>query len=333
MMSARRVVADRFGGPEVLKVVDVAIAPPKAGQVVVRVEAAGVLYGDIMRRTDRYLTPTPLPYYPGTEIAGTVVSTGEDVSAVKAGDRVLSRVSSQGYSQYAIVDAVQAIILPDEIGFAEATALLAQGVTAHLLTHEIVPLKRKSVFIEAAAGGVGMQMVQMARAQGATFIVGSASSEEKRALARKNGVDLMVSSVDHGWSDQVLEATRGRGIDVAYESSGTGFADLLKCLTPFGTLVKFGRGVNESQSFDPAAIISGNQSLRGFYLPGYFGPNHLPLLAAVTRTLLNAVVGGELKIHVNHRFPLERVVLAHKEIEERKTTGKVVLEPWTSAAQ
>lgn len=330
MRSARQVIVDRFGGPDVLKVVDVSIASPKPGQIMVRVEAAGVLYGDIMRRTNRYLTETPLPYAPGTEIAGTVVEIGNDVATPKIGDRVLCRVGSQGYAQYALAEAAQAIVLPDGIGFAEATTLLAQGLTAYLLTHDVASLKGRSVFIESAAGGVGMQMVQMAKAQGASFVAGSASSEEKREYARRGGLDLAVSSVEPKWSGQVLEATGGRGVDVAYESSGTSFVELLKCLAPFGTLVKFGRGVNEHQSLDPAQLVGKNQALRGFYLPGYFDNTHLPLLGEATRSLIGSVLSGELKVQVDHRFPLDQVALAHRAIEERRTMGKVVLEPWSA---
>jgi NADPH2:quinone reductase len=329
MRSARQVIVDRFGGPDVLKIVDVSIASPRPGQIMVRVEAAGVLYGDITRRTNRYLTETPLPYAPGTEIAGTVVEIGQDVTAPKVGDRVHCRVGSQGYAQYALVEANHAIPLPDAIGFAEATTLLVQGLTAYLLTHDVATLRGKSVFIESAAGGVGIQVAQMAKAQGASFVVGSASSEEKREYARRSGVDLAVSSVESGWSGQVLEATHGRGVDVAYELSGAAFAELLKCLAPFGTLVKLGRAVNEHQSFAPSQLVGKNFAVRGFYLPGYSDGAHLALLGEATRSLIDSVLSGRLKVDVGHRFPMNEVGLAHRAIEERRTVGKVVLEPWS----
>ena len=227
-------------------------------------------------------------------------------------------------------EAAHATPLPDGIGFAEATTLLAQGMTAYLLTHDVATLKGKSVFIESAAGGVGMQMAQMAKAQGASFIAGSAGSEKKREFARRSGVDLVVNSLEQGWSGQVLAATNGRGVDVAYEASGASFAELLKCLTSFGTLVKFGRGVNEHQSFDPSRLVGKNQALRGFYLPGYFDAEHRPLLDAATRSLIRSVLSGELKVQIGHRFPLDQVALAHRAIEERRTMGKVVLEPWSA---
>ncbi len=329
MPSAKQVVAERFGGPEVLKVVDAAIPSPNNGQILVKVEAAGVLYGDIMRRKDRYITPTALPYAPGTEIAGTVVDVGEDVTFWKQGDRVLSRVGSHGYAQYAVADAIHAIALPERIGFGEATALLAQGLTAYLLTHEVTALKGKSTFIESAAGGVGMQMVQLARAQGASLVVASASSEEKRESVRRNGVDLVIDPAEQRWSEKVLGSTGGRGIDVAYESSGACFTELLKCLAPFGTIVKFGRGIDEHQSLDPSQLVGKNQVVRGFYLPGYFDTTHLPRIGDATRSLIAATLSGELKIEISHRFSLDQAELAHREIEARQTTGKVVLEPWS----
>jgi NADPH:quinone reductase len=330
MRSARQVIVDRFGGPDVLKVIDVSIASPRSEQILVRVEAAGVLYGDVMRRTNHYLTETPLPYAPGTEIAGTVVEIGDKVSVLKIGERVFCRVGSQGYAQYALAEASHAIPLPDGIGFAEATALLAQGTTAYLLTHEVATLKDKFVFIESVAGGVGMQMAQMAKSAGAAFVAGSASSDDKREFARRCGVDLIVSSIQQGWSAQVLEATGRRGVDIAYESSGASFVELLKCLSPFGTIVKFGRGINEHQSFDPSLLVGKNQTLRGFYLPGYFDPAHHLLLDAATHSLTAAVLSGELKLQISHRFPLNEVALAHRAIEERRTMGKVVLEPWSA---
>jgi NADPH:quinone reductase len=330
MRSARQVVVDRFGGPDVLKVIDVSIASPRPDQFLIRVEAAGVLYGDIMRRTNRYLTETPLPYAPGTEIAGTIVELGNKVSAFRLGDRVFCRVGSQGYSQYALAEAAQAIPLPQGLDFAEATALLAQGLTAYLLTHAVASLRDKSVFIESAAGGVGMQMTQMARAVGAAFVVGSVSSEEKREFARDNGVDLVVSSLERRWSEQIMQATDGRGIDVGYESSGGSFVELLRCLGPFGTLVKLGRGVDEHQSIDPSKLVGRNQSLRGFYLSGYFDVGHRPLLDTAMHYLTDAVLNGALKVQIGHRYLLQDASLAHQAIEERRTIGKVVLEPWAS---
>ncbi|MDB6145170.1 MAG: hypothetical protein JWP80_4214 [Pseudomonas sp.] len=329
MKSAQRVIVNRFGGPEVLQIVDVVVPSPGSGQLMVRVEAAGVLYGDIMRRTDRYLTPTALPYEPGTEIAGTVEEVGEGVTSHRIGDRVLCRLGSGGYAQYAIADAAKAIPLPDEIPFAEATALLAQGITAYLLTHQVASLQGQAVFIESAAGGVGMQMVQLAKASGASFIVGSASSPEKRAFAIANGVDLALSLTDEHWSQQVLDATQGLGVNVAYESSGGAFTELLKCLTPFGTLVKFGRGVDEHQVFDPSQLLEKNQSLRGFYLPGYFDVAFASVMRSATESLLGSMLRGELKVRIDHRYPLAHVSRAHRAIEERKTMGKLVLEPWS----
>lgn len=330
MRLAKQILVHKIGGPEVLRVAEVGLLSPAPGQILVKVEAAGVLYGDVMRRTDKYLTSTPLPYSPGTEIAGTVEEVGDDVTTFKIGDRVVSLVGSSGYAQYAVTTAESATLLPASIGYAEATALLAQGITAFLLTHDAADLKGKTVFIESAAGGVGMLMVQMAKALGAAYIVGSASSAAKRAFAMSHGVDLAVDSTTANWSQDVIDATGGRGIDVAYESSGASFAELLICLSSFGTLVKFGRGVKEKLSFDPSLLLSENQSLRGFYLPGYRDPAHLHLIAAATEALIEAVLAGKLRVEVGHRFPLHEAELAHRAIENRQTMGKVVLEPWAA---
>jgi NADPH2:quinone reductase len=328
MTSPHKVIVERFGGPEVLTLVEMAVPDAGPGQILVRVEAAGVLYGDIMRRKDRYLLPTPLPYAPGTEIAGIVEAVGSGVSTHKVGDRIFSFIGGGGYAHFAVVDASAAIALPDAIGFGEATALLAQGVTAWLLTHDTADLAGRSVFIESAAGGVGMQIIQLARTRGARFIVGSASSPEKRRFALKAGADLMVDSRSPHWSQEVLAATGGHGIDVGYESSGASFAEVLACLSPFGTLVKFGRGVDEKQSFDPTIMVETNQSLRGFYLPGYRDAGFGSRLANAMASLIELMQRGDLIVHIDHRFALADAALAHRAIEERTTMGKVVIEPW-----
>lgn len=330
MRLAKQMVVNEFGSPEVLALVESPVPSPKAGEILVRVEAAGVLYGDIMRRTDRYLLPTALPYAPGTEIAGFVVEIGDKVATHRVGDRVLSLIGSGGYAQYAIADAASAIHLPDAIEFGAATALLAQGVTAYLLTHDVATLHGKSVFIESAAGGVGVQMVQMARAQGAAYIVGSASSDKKRQFARLAGADFVVNPMEQNWSNAIMEETRGHGVDVGYESSGGCLSELLRCLGAFGTLVKFGRGVDENQIFDPSQLVGKNQSMRGFYLPGYRDAAHLPLLGRAIQALINSFLRGDLRVHISQRFPLEQAALAHREIEARRTVGKVVLTPWVT---
>jgi NADPH2:quinone reductase len=328
MRPAKQVIVHQFGGPEVLTLVDTIVGPPGPGQILVRVEAAGVLYGDVMRRTDRYLLPTPLPYSPGTEVAGVVEAVGEGVATPSVGDRIVTFLPSSGYAHYALGDAAAAIALPDDVGFGEATALLAQGVTAYLLTHDTANLQGKTVFIESAAGGVGMQMAQLARLQGARFIAGSASSQKKRDFAEREGIDLMVGSRDEGWATTLLEATDGHGIDVGYESSGASFVELLKCLAPFGTLVKFGRGVDERQTFDPTSLLETNQSLRGFYLPGYRDPAHMGLLGDATRALIELLRSGKIRVHIDQRYALHEAHLAHRAIEDRQTMGKVIIEPW-----
>ncbi|MDR6376184.1 quinone oxidoreductase family protein [Paraburkholderia caledonica] len=331
MRLAKQIVVHFFGGPDVLSLVDMPVPVAGPGQVLIRVEAAGVLYGDVMRRTDRYLFPTPLPYTPGTEVAGVIEDVGPGVGLHKRGDRVVSFVQGGGYAQFAIAEAASVVSLPARIDFAHATALLAQGSTAYLLTYDAAVIRGKSVFIESAAGGVGTQMVQLAKAQGATFIAGSASTQAKRDYARRNGVDWMVDPADPAWYSTVLEVTDGRGIDVGYESSGACFEQLLKCLSPFGTLVKFGRGVNECQALDPAAVVRKNQSIRGFYLPGYKNHPKSSLLRDATSHLIKSVLANELTVDISDRFALKDAYSAHAMIEGRRTVGKVVLEPWRAA--
>ncbi|UPG92725.1 quinone oxidoreductase family protein [Luteibacter aegosomatissinici] len=328
MASAQQVIVRQFGGPEVLEIVDVPVPSPGPGQVLVRVEAAGILYGDVMRRTDRYLLPTALPYEPGTEVAGFVVSAGRGVRGFAAGDRVVGRVPSRGYAQYALVEVAQANVLPPTIGFAEATAVLAQGTTAWLLTHHVADVRGKAVFVESAAGGVGSQVVQMARWMGATKIIGTASSEEKRDFARMIGADLAIDPSVDGWADEITRFTGGQGVDVAYESSGASLAGLSRCLAPFGTVVKFGRGVNEQNALDLHRFVERNQLVRGFYLPAWFTGDRASLVRHGMRTLIDALADGHLRVSVSGRFGLNDAAVAHKAIEARHTVGKLVLEPW-----
>lgn len=328
MSLSQQVIVTSFGKPDVLTVIDLSAPSPRPGQLLIKVKAAGVLFGDTVRRADRYVIPTALPYEPGSEVAGTIVEMGKSVFGFEIGDRVLCRVASKGYARYAVVDAANAMYLPDEIEFGTATALLGQGVTSYLLTRHLVALKGKAIFVEAAAGGVGIQVVQLARQAGASMIIGSASTQAKRDFALGIGVDLAVDLSSTDWVDQTLDATRGKGLDVGYCSSRPTAQDLVKCLTEFGTIIHYGVESCATLLLESCIGFTQNQRFARFYLPGYFKPAYTSLLNSAGSSLMKLVLSGHLKIHVDTRYSLHEAAEAHRALEERTNIGKIVIEPW-----
>ncbi|SEJ95002.1 zinc-binding dehydrogenase [Pseudomonas sp. NFR16] len=328
MSLSQQVIATSFGSPDVLTLLDLNVPSPRSGQLLIKVEAAGVLFGDTVRRADRYVLPTELPYEPGNEVAGSIVEMGKSVFGFEIGDRILCRVPSKGYARYAVVDAANAMYLPEEIEFGAATALLGQSVTAYLLTRHLVALKGKAIFVEAAAGGVGIQVVQLARQAGASVIIGSSSTQTKRDFALGVGVDLAVDLSSTDWVDQMLDATRGKGLDVGYCSSRSTAQRLVKCLAEFGTIIHYGVESCAAPLLESCAGVIQNQRFTRFYLPGYFTPAYTALLNSAGSSLMKLVVSGHLKIHADTRYSLQDAAKAHRALEERRNIGKIVIEPW-----
>jgi NADPH2:quinone reductase len=318
------------GGPEVLTVEDVADPVPGPGQVLVKVAAAGVNFADLMRRSGYYVEPTQLPYVPGMEAAGTVEAVGEDVTGIQPGTVVLAiTAGGGGYAQYVLATPEQIVPLPHGVGPAESTALVVQGLTAHLILTQTAPIRGgEVVLVHAAAGGVGSLAVQVAKQLGARMVIATAGSASKLELARSLGADVAIDYTRDDWTAALLAATGGRKADIVLEMvGGDVFRRSFEVLAPFGRIVTYGASSGQPTTLEPIQLLGPNQTVSGFYLGGFFGRG--TLIPDALASLFGGVASGRLKVADVTRFPLTAAADAHRSIQSRGTTGKVVLEPWT----
>jgi NADPH2:quinone reductase len=322
-MKAMRV--HKYGGPEVLILDEIPIPEPKAGEVRVKIEAIGLNYVDIYQRTGLY--PLPVPFTLGMEGAGIVDAVGEGVTDVKKGDRVAYAMVLGSYAQYAIVPAWKLAPLAAGIDTRSAAALMLQGMTAHYLTHSTYALKKgETALIHAAAGGVGLLLVQIAKHLGAT-VIGTVSTEEKAALAKEAGADHVILYTRTDFAAETKTLTEGRGVHVVYDSVGqTTFVQSLDCLRPRGILALFGQSSGPVPPFDPA-ILAAKGSL--FLTRPSLHHYTLDRAELVQRAgdLSAWTAAGKLKLRIDKTFPLSEAAEAQRQMEGRKTTGKVLLIP------
>lgn len=319
----------RSGGPEVLQLIDQPTPTPGPGQILIEVKAAGINFADIVAREGHYPPAPPPPFVPGYEAAGIVSAVGEGVTGWNVGDRVLSLTSencTNGYAEYAVVDAAGAAPLPEAVDFAEATALLIQGLTAYgLLTLAVPEIKGKSVLITGAAGGVGSLLVQLAKRLGAGTVIGLASTEDKRAKVKELGADEAIDYTQDGWPEIVKAATGGKGVDIYLDATGDS-AGGLKPLASGGYWVVYGGQATSETALtgsDLSSTVFGGQTIRGWNLTR----TPQEIIPETLKQLIGWVADGTLKITTEDRFPLADAAKAHQAIVDRKTTGKVVLEP------
>ena len=307
-----------LGGAENLMLEEIEKPTPKADEVLIKTAAAGINYADTMMRAGNYLTKPDLPFTLGYEAAGTIEKLGENVTNLKVGQRVLATTSSGGYAEYATAKAALTMPIPDELGYGEATALLVQGLTALGLLNEAQA--GETILVHAAAGGVGTLLVQLAKHKGLT-VIGTASSEQKLQLVAELGADFAVNYSENDWTDEVLKATDGKGVDWLIEMVGGAIvAQNLKVLAKHGTMWVYGSASGEDFKVSVLSLMSKNHTIRGYWLMNESVGNRIKF----TRELLEQLAAGRLKIHVTE-FPLEQARAAHEAIESRKTTGKVVL--------
>jgi NADPH2:quinone reductase len=315
----------QIGGPEELKLTEAAVPAPAAGQAVVRIAATGVNFIDVYFRTGLY--KADLPFTPGSEAAGTVESVGPGVDTVKPGDRVAYAMVRGSYSEYALVPAVQLVKLPDGIDFTTAAAAMLQGMTAHYLTHSTFPLKRGDVaLVHAAAGGAGGLIVQMAKMLGAT-VIGTAGSDEKAAIAKQTGADEAIVYTRQDFVAEVKRITSGRGVDVVYDSVGVStFLKGLDIIRPRGMMVLFGQSSGAVAPFDPGVLNpKGSLFLTRPSLAHYAATrDELEWRAG---DVLGWIAQGKLKLRIDRTYPLAQAAEAHRDLEGRKTTGKLILIP------
>jgi len=313
------------GGPEVMRLEELPAPDPQAGQLLVRVEAAGVNYIDTYQRSGQY--KVPLPYTMGLEGAGVVEAAGPGVTGIEKGARVAWTNVPASYATHALVAADKAVPLPPGITSQQGAAAMLQGMTAHYLAHSTFPLRKgDACLVHAGAGGVGLLLTQMARRIGARVFT-TVSTDEKARLSNEAGADEVVLYTKEDFKDAVRRSTDGKGVRVVYDSVGRDtFEKSLDCLAPRGMLVLFGQSSGAVPPFD-AQVLSAKGSL--------FMTR--PTLAHYTATrdeLLSRakdvfawIADGSLKIRIGATFPLAEAAKAHEELQGRRTTGKVLLLP------
>jgi len=322
-MKAIRVA--QTGGPEVLTFGELPEPRPHAGQAVVRVEAAGLNYIDTYQRTGLY--PLPLPYVPGLEGAGVVIGLGPGVSGLREGDRVAWSTRIGSYAEINAVPAELLVKVPDGVDLETAAAAMLQGMTAHFLVDGAYALKPgDTCIVHAAAGGVGLLLIQMAKQKGAR-VIGTCSTEEKAALARGAGADEVVLYTSQDFEAEARRFTGGRGVDVVYDSVGQStFEKSLSSLRSRGMMVLFGQSSGPVAPFNPAVLAQkGSLFLTRPTLFHYIADR--ASLERRAGDVLSAVAAGRLAVRIGATFPLAQAADAHRALEGRKTTGKVLLIP------
>lgn len=312
------------GGPEVLRLDAIEAPEPGAGQILVKVEAAGVTYGDVMKRQGVF-GPPPLPAGLGLEVAGTVAVLGSGVSAPAPGSRVMAWVD-HGYAEYALAPAAAVVALPVTVDLDVAAVLPVQGTTAYQTLHNAGGLRAgESVLVHAAAGGVGGLAVQLARLGGAHTVLGTASQPRKLDHVRHLGA-LAIDYTSHDWPTQVLDATDGRGVDLILDSVGGQVAtQSLDCLAPFGRIVSFGAASGTPAAISGMSLMPDNQSLIGYSLMTWLARGGRT--ARVVEEIVSQVATGQLEVPLAPRLSLNDAQEAHRAIDQRQTIGTTVLVP------
>jgi NADPH:quinone reductase len=322
-MKAIRPIAN--GGPEVLKLEDVATPAPAAGQILVETEAIGVNFIDVYQRTGLYTTPRPIPL--GLEGTGIVTELGPDVDSAKVGDRVVWSGVPGSYATAVLVNADRAVPVPEGVDARVATAAMLQGLTAHYLATDAFPLRQGHVaLVHAAAGGTGLLLVQIAKRAGAR-VIGTVSNAYKAELARAAGADDVIAYTEQDFESETRRLTQGRGVDVVYDSVGaTTFQKSLRSLRARGYLVLFGQSSGVVPALDPQ-VLSANGSL---FLTrptlAHYTQSRAELLGRA-RDIFAWIQAGILKVRIGHTFPLAEARAAHQALEGRDTAGKVLLIP------
>ena len=310
------------GGPENLLLVDIPIPHPGPGQALVRIAASGVNFIDIYFRTGLYKADLPIAI--GSEGAGTVEAVGEGVTEVAAGDRVAYAMARGSYAEYAVVPAAQLVKIPAHLDFQSAAAAMLQGMTAHYLTHSTFALKAgDTCLVHAAAGGAGGLIVQMAKNLGAR-VLGTVSTAAKARIAREAGADEVILYTEQEFDVEAWRLTGGRGVDVVYDSVGkTTFEKSLNALRPRGMLALFGQSSGSVPPFDVALLSKGSLFLTRPGLGHYLLTREELLWRA--GDVLNALDTGKLRLRIDRTYPLADAAVAHRDLESRKTAGKLLL--------
>ena len=313
------------GGPEALLFEEVSSSEPSADHVLVKTKAIGVNFIDIYFREGLY--PGTFPFTPGFEAAGEVVAVGSEVTEFGIGDRVAYSSVMGSYAEQTSVPTDQLVKIPADLDFETAAAAMLQGMTAHYLSHSTFPLATgQTVLVHAAAGGVGLLLVQMAKMCGAR-VIGTVSSPEKADLAREAGADHVILYTETDFEEEIKDLTDSQGVEVVYESVGKAtFDQSLNCLKPRGYLVLFGQSSGPVPPIDPQ-ILNAKGSLFLTRPSIFHYTSTREALLARAGQVLGWVSEGKLKVRVGERFALSEAAQAHRALEGRQTTGKVLLIP------
>src|SRR5437763_9327095 len=314
----RAIQMNEFGGPEVLRLVELPDPQPRPEEVLIRVTRAGVNFADTHTRANSYVQRAALPLVPGGEVAGTRADTGE---------RVVALVGTGGYAEYATAPRELTYPIPDGLDDGAALAMIVQGTTAwHLYRTAGRVAEGESVVVHAAAGGVGSLAVQLGHAFGAGRVIATASTERKRALALELGADVAVDPAPEGLTERLVEANEGRPVDVVFEMSGGEVFDAsYRALAPFGRIVAYGIATNEANQVSTGSLLRHSRTVAGFYLfhclqrPGMF--------AQALSDLFSRAAGGAVRVVVGNPDPLGQAAQAQIDLGERRTMGKLLLDP------
>jgi NADPH2:quinone reductase len=321
----KAIVADPVGGPENLKYIDLPIPEPGDGEVLVKIAAIGVNYIDTYFRTGFYKAPES-PVKLGNEAAGTVAKAGKGANW-QPGKRVAYAMPRGSYAEYAVVPQHFLVELPAAVSFEDGAAIMLQGMTAHYLTHSTFPLKPgDTCLIQAAAGGAGLMLVQLAKIAGAT-VIGTVSTNAKAQLAKDHGADHIILYTDQDFVAETKRLTNGKGVDVVYDSVGkTTFHKSLDCLRPRGLMASFGQSSGGVGEIDPLVL---NQKGSLFLTRPSLG-NYISDPAELrwrSSDLFQWIADGRLKLNIHQVYKLEDAAQAHRDLESRQTTGKLLLRP------
>jgi NADPH2:quinone reductase len=305
-----------FGGPEVLQLTEVADPEPEGGQVVVDVARAGINFADTHAIRNDYLAEQALPLIPGGEVSGRTPD----------GRRVAAILANGGYAQKVAVPEAWLVPLPDEVSDEQAAGLLLQGLTAHAMLHYCAHVEPgETVVVEAAAGGTGSLAVQLAKRAGAK-VIALASSEEKRAAAERLGADATADSRADDLKEAIIEANGGERVDVVLHMSGAGFEAELGALGMLGRIIVFGNAARQPNEVRTNYLLQRSKSVLGFWLVALVARKR-ELIRSMTADLLTAVGTGALEVVIGGVYPLSEAARAHTDMQERRTTGKLLLDP------
>ncbi len=322
----RAIQINEFGGPEVLKLVETPVPEPASGEVLIEVTRAGVNFADTHTRTNSYVRKATLPLIPGGEVAGVVVVAPEG-SAVSEGQRVIALTGLGGYAEYALAPVEHTFPIPEDVNDEMALAVLIQGLTAwHLYRTAGHVAEGESVVVHAAAGGVGSLAVQLGHPLGAGRVIAVASSAEKRRLALKLGADVAIDSDPEGLTERLIEANGGREVDVVFEmAGGETFERSYRALAHFGRLVVCGIASQEANEIRSGSLLRHSRAVVGFYL--FHCLERPAMISGALSDLFARAARGELQAVVGATYSLENAPQSHIDLRERRTTGKLLLDP------